>query len=359
MNSPIKATPALAESDKEAEDRANEFFEKDPFPRVKPSLLSASEIVDYVEKTALIYPFDPSDELLKHASYEGRIGDKAFYYNNDGALTLASISDGFLTVPNNSIVFVESNITFRLPRYIGLRFNLQIKHVHRGILLGTGPLIDPGFRGKLLIPLHNLTSEPYHIKIDDGLIWIEFTKTTYNQTLGRKYGTFPERKNISDVEKWLRKAELCAKTGKRVPIRSSIPLLVEKANKHADAALENSIDAKTKSEDTRKKFFSFGLWGAIGGVGAFLALVTAFGIVLYQQYASQSQFIATIHPDFAAIATRLDATSTALEELERQASELQGRIAPPIAQAARSDERMRRIETSLDALSKKVDGWEK
>jgi hypothetical protein len=46
-------------------------------------------------------------------------------------------------------------------------------------LLGTGPLVDPGFHGKLLVPLHNLTSDEYTIRGDEGLIWMEFTKTSH------------------------------------------------------------------------------------------------------------------------------------------------------------------------------------
>ena len=55
-----------------------------------------------------------------------------------------------LTVGANSIVFVECDLDFRLPDFIALRFNLQIRHVHRGLLLGTGPLVDPGYRGKTM-----------------------------------------------------------------------------------------------------------------------------------------------------------------------------------------------------------------
>ena len=66
--------------------------------------------------------------------------------------------------------------TLGLPYYMAVRVNLRIKHVHRGILLGTGPLIDPGYDQPILIPLHNLTDQDYFIGLDEGLIWVEFTK---------------------------------------------------------------------------------------------------------------------------------------------------------------------------------------
>ena len=95
-----------------------------------------------------------------------------------------------VVIAANSIVFVECDLDFRLPDFLALRFNLHIRHVHRGLLLGTGPLVDPGYWGKLCIPLHNLTDEDYLIPRTEGLIWIEFTKTSLFQqkeptTLGR------------------------------------------------------------------------------------------------------------------------------------------------------------------------------
>src|SRR5271169_6355237 len=84
--------------------------------------------------------------------------------------------DTFELLPN-TISYIQIEPKIRLPDYIAIRFNLRITHVHRGLLLGTGPLIDPGFSGDILIPLHNLTSGSYRIRGNEGLIWIEFTKT--------------------------------------------------------------------------------------------------------------------------------------------------------------------------------------
>jgi hypothetical protein len=70
-----------------------------------------------------------------------------------------------------------------------------------GPLLGTGPLVDPGFRGKLLIPMHNLTASDYELATKEALIWIEFTKTTYNcepieseAASPRPFEEFPDKK---------------------------------------------------------------------------------------------------------------------------------------------------------------------
>ena len=130
----------------------------------------------YVKRTGLIYPFYDKD--LKSASYTARIAGKCKFWDEEAKQfiekDLKSSGDKIILKPN-SIAFVGIEPTFRLPDYIALRFNLKITHVYRGLLLGTGPLIDPGFVGKISIPLHNLTSNEYIFSFNESLIWIEFT----------------------------------------------------------------------------------------------------------------------------------------------------------------------------------------
>ena len=68
---------------------------------------------------------------------------------------------------------------------MAIRFNLRITNVHRGLLLGTGPLVDPGFEGDLLIPIHNLTNNSYYFKGGDKFIWVEFTKVSSHRDWGQ------------------------------------------------------------------------------------------------------------------------------------------------------------------------------
>lgn len=164
----------------EAERRAGKYRHKDPFAKIDKALLSSEHIKAYVKQTGMVHPFDDSDGRLKSASYEVNAGNQFIYWDKEGKKIVQEISkNGIFTLPPNSISFVQIDIEFRLPQYIAVRFNLRITHVHRGILLGTGPLVDPGFHGNLLVPLHNLTSDPYTIQGDEGLIWMEFTKTSH------------------------------------------------------------------------------------------------------------------------------------------------------------------------------------
>jgi deoxycytidine triphosphate deaminase len=180
----------------EADQRFERFENVDPFPEIAPALLNSQDLYDYARVTGMVFPFPKGEDLrkkLKPASLEiDFLGHVYIRSEREESLPPSPIRperihrDQPFVLPKNSIAFVALETEFRLPHYIALRFNLRITHVHRGLLLGTGPLVDPGFVGRLLIPLHNLTSEDYTIFGGDGLIWVEFTKVSPNTFWHRK-----------------------------------------------------------------------------------------------------------------------------------------------------------------------------
>jgi deoxycytidine triphosphate deaminase len=195
----VRSDPAsytFALSDNEAKERARDWRDEDPFLDVKPALLSQQHIKDYVRVTGMLWPFEhQNEERLKAASYEAW-PIRFIRWDEDGRKIVDDLRENYekykeegYRLERNSITFMEIDTDIRLPTYIALRFNLSITHVHRGLLLGTGPLVDPGFDGNLLIPIHNLTSAPYNI--NRGVIWFEFTKTSGPTTLP---GHFKKRK---------------------------------------------------------------------------------------------------------------------------------------------------------------------
>lgn len=219
--------------------------EKDPCPDIPAALLSSEHIKEYFEKTNMIKEFYP--ERVKSASYEMNAA-RIIRWDDKENLIVNEKKDGsgLIRFPANSIVFAQVDGSFYLPYYIAARFNLRIQHVHRGLLLGTGPLIDPGFSGDLLIPVHNLTSDEYVISEDEGLIWVEFTKTSYGSNSENRpppgFKPFEEAKTKKDFHYYLDKAN------KHKPIVSSIPKAVERVSKKA-----------TDAERTTKFFASIGL----------------------------------------------------------------------------------------------------
>ena len=260
----------------------------DPCTDIPPSLLSAEHIKRYVMATGAIAPFHIDGgrhSRLKKASYEGRIGRCAYVYNREGRLESLEFGED-LTVEANSIVFVECDLDFRLPDYIALRFNLQIRHVHRGLLLGTGPLVDPGYWGKLCIPLHNLTDEDYYISRNDGLIWVEFTKTTKAHQETSDLGRPPlDKKEYWEIREFIeRAARPRSGIGVSVPIRSSISKVRERAEKaeiSAKKAERRATDASSEASRMRSRI----TWGGLIAGLVLLAGIATFIVAVYSSLA--------------------------------------------------------------------------
>jgi deoxycytidine triphosphate deaminase len=241
----------FAGSDDEARERFEATRHKDPFTNVAPSLLNTADLLDYVAATGMIYPFNvvqPLDRRLKPASCAIPFAGRAIAWMSDPKkpdsfdLLDRELQVGQkLTLPRNSIVFITLQPYFRFPDYIAGRYNLAITQIYRGLLVGTGPLVDPGFEGLLSVPVHNLTANDYELTAGDPLVWMEFTKLSPNvrwdeeaRRSDNPYVAFPQRKldrrGLGDY--------LAAASSK--PIVSSIPQEVAVARRAAESA-RNSV----------------------------------------------------------------------------------------------------------------------
>jgi|SRR5215469_555380 len=125
------------------------------------------------------------EKKLRPAAFTLTIGDE--YADSEGKRKKLTEAEPSFEMPPNSIVFVSIAETLDLPYYIAARFNLRVDWVYKGILLGTGPQVEPGFRGKLSCPLYNLTNRPHTIVLGDEFATIDFERTTnfVNETPGQ------------------------------------------------------------------------------------------------------------------------------------------------------------------------------
>ena len=158
--------------------RKHPNYSIDPYVDIEPALLNSVHIKRYGREECLVTDFDPA--RVNPASYTMCLLGTLYWWERKGTRVvqqqLTITDEKPVILPRNSISYLLTDQEFRLPQYIAARFNLHIRHVHKGILLGTGPLVDPGFAGPLLIPLHNLTDNDYRIPSGDPIIWVEFTK---------------------------------------------------------------------------------------------------------------------------------------------------------------------------------------
>jgi deoxycytidine triphosphate deaminase len=115
-------------------------------------------------------------EHLRPAAYTLTIGEA--YADSEGQRRTLTSENPSFEMPPNSIVFVSAAELLDLPYYIVARFNLRVEWVYKGILLGTGPQVEPGFKGQLSCPLYNLTSQPHTIALGDEFATIDFERTS-------------------------------------------------------------------------------------------------------------------------------------------------------------------------------------
>lgn len=238
-------------TEREADQRYKKTFSNDPFPDIQPALLNSADIYNYVIETGMIFPFYP--EKLAGASYEVAIGEKIVWWDEKKQKVKEvdiSRPGAFFKLKPNSIAFVMLEPTFRIPDYMALRFNLKIMHVYKGLLLGTGPLVDPGFVGKLSIPLHNLTANTYTFKHGDSLIEVEFTKLSSNSAWHKEH-TCAVREDTLYKRKWIKSnrtiydyIERALNGSNDVMVKSSIPKDLKKIKNIANITHKDMVETK-------------------------------------------------------------------------------------------------------------------
>lgn len=309
-------------SDSEAKRRYDMWKDTDPYPKVEPALLNSADIKAYIKTTGMIYPFDENE--LQGASYKVKIAGKVIFWEYSDRnkkkkgpqkveLNLKNQLDGFDLAPN-SIAFVALEPCFRIPEYMALRFNLKIKHIYKGLLLGTGPLVDPGFSGKLFIPLHNLTCNTYHFKYGDTLITMEFTKLSgnyrwNNMIRGTEHTEEYQEERIPeqrDVEKYLSNA---LSNDRLDSVISSIP----------DALHEGKIQVKkAQKEAVRIRRWSVGT-SLVSVITVAGLVISTIGITLsgYNRVADQYNAIVKEYGE------RITAYENSISILEEEIEELQ------------------------------------
>ena len=322
---------------------------KDPFPDIPPALLNSTDIKKYVEATGMISPFYPDSKHMKQASYAVRLLGRCIYWDKNGKKQDRIIKESEeLVLEKNSIAFVSLEPRFRIPYYIALRFNLKIIHIHRGILLGTGPLVDPGFDGMLGIPLHNLTMNDYMLRGGDDLIWMEFTKiNTYyrddtakdqavadhnKSCLSDEYIAFRPDKNIKDVNDYLYKAY----NGR--PIRSSLSEIEKTAE-----------EAETKASKIQFR----GFISILAIVATLLGIVIALIYPAYQHVTDTNTYVNDAKARYTILHSKQSKRIELLEDRVRALSKAMEGLRKSSAKKAAKSNSSKTITTPQDATTKK------
>ncbi len=318
-----------------AEEAYRKWKDKDPFSQIAPALLNSADIEDYVRLTGMIYPFHKED--LRGATYTVRLKGLCIYYdekidgngveeyvfcvgedNEDLPDATKNKENKYriereLRLKPNSITFITLEPVFQVPDYLALRFNLKIPHVYKGLLLGTGPIIDPGFQGRLSIPLHNLTSNEYVLHKNDEIISLEVTKMSkysgWGSNKGSRNGEYKETqiKQHRQVTDYLQKALGENNTS---GVISSVIGATNAAKKTAKEANTIAQEAKDLSNKLKGGIVKAGIVATV--VGVITVLVAVFSLLL-----PTLQLVQSVNDTQTQYEVRIQELEEQLTELER------------------------------------------
>lgn len=134
-------------------------------------MLTGSEIREAVKAGGLgISPFEES--CLQSASYDCRVGDQAFLSGTDEMLDVAN--KGLVIVePGEYAVLATRETVTCSPRYAA-QLGLDSRYARQGLMLLSGPQIDPGFTGVLIVRVTNLSPRRVTLSYEAPLLTVQF-----------------------------------------------------------------------------------------------------------------------------------------------------------------------------------------
>lgn len=249
-----------------------EAFWRDPEP-ANTGVLAADQIrFCHYKVGRMIRPFQ--DVHLNPASYDLTLGPRCLV---DGEEEILSPRNPVLRIPPGSIALATSREMLLIPHWLVATFNLKSRYIFKGLLMGTGPQIDPGFRGVLTCPLHNISCEPVDLHFCKPFAKLDFIRTTWGMSLSSAGG-------IGDEDELY---ELESK-GKLVHDGMRMKLWPQANNFRAPlssgrraAGVKGSLrshDEKINSFSRKLNFGGVGL--AVAGVAILSAMVGLFAFVL-------------------------------------------------------------------------------
>ena len=240
-------------------------------------MLSSPHIAYCVEKYKIITGYDSS--CLGPATYHMRIGRSVLTWENGKKIefTLGDKEDKdkgirkSVDLKPNSLTFITTFEDFNLPKDIIARFNLKSKLVHQGLLLGTGPIVDPELQANLLIPLHNFSSQTVTLNYKDKIISVEFTKTLDPDDINiSKNGKFPYINN----EHWDFNFEKYREKIGRKQVESSVSSAFDNYDQLIDKYQNTLDDIKEENKKALKRF------NLIGGLTAGATIIGLIALVI-------------------------------------------------------------------------------
>lgn len=119
------------------------------------------------------FKIDPFDEnLCQAATYDLRVGDQGATTSTKKIVNIKE--KGYLLLKPGDFGILTVFETLKLGNQYTARFGLRSKYTRKGLVGTTGPQIDPGYDGRLIIGVTNLTPQNVSLPYKDPFVSVEF-----------------------------------------------------------------------------------------------------------------------------------------------------------------------------------------
>lgn len=137
-----------------------------------------------------------NDASLCPASYDACLGEEAI--NSSHRERINPRNKGLFTIPAGDFALVTTNERFELSANVAGHIGLRSHYSKKGLSILSGPQIDPGFNGVLVVGLSNLSPRDITIPYKERFCTLEFYKLVepaselYNGEYQNQTGIMPQ-----------------------------------------------------------------------------------------------------------------------------------------------------------------------
>lgn len=136
-------------------------------------ILNHQEIIEANKNGEIsIVPFEESQ--VEPATYDLRVGAQGATTSTKKIININEA--GYLLLQPGDFATVTVLEELRLSTSYAGRFGLRSKYARKGLIATTGSQIDPGYHGRLILGLTNLTPKPISLPYKDDFVSVEFHK---------------------------------------------------------------------------------------------------------------------------------------------------------------------------------------
>ena len=137
--------------------------------------LSKDDILNRCINNQLIVPY--TKENIQTCSYDLTFDGSYYFYRPEDKdeVRIRTIQKGAtLKIPEDAICYIITAETVNMPRDLTASISLAFGLIKKGVMLSAQPPYDPGYSGKTVALLHNLSDEPVEIRWGQHILNIVF-----------------------------------------------------------------------------------------------------------------------------------------------------------------------------------------